>query len=421
MLYYGFTGIPQNPQFHACATALWVLSMTHVPFRYRLSITLLGMGLLAACGAKTDQATPSADAASASKAVGGGAVSVVTQAAQVRDFEVNLQSIGTVVPVATVDIKAQTTSVVMGVHVQEGQSVKKGSLLFTLDARPDEANVAKLRAQMAKDEAALADAQRQLVRAKDLVTKGFVSQGSSDTNQAQVDGLIATVAADKAAVDAAQLALSYARVVAPASGRLGSISLAPGTAVQANVTTLVTLTQLDPINVAFSLPQRNLQGLLAGLKSGGAPVSAKLPEDKGALIGKLQFVDNAVDPATGTVKVKARFDNKGDALWPGAFVNVALNAETIKNAVVIPTVAIIQTARGAIVYVNDGGKAASRTVVVVAQEGEESVVTGVKPGDRVVTEGRQNLRPDTAIVEREARRADKKAKGAQPAASQAES
>lgn len=388
--------------------------MTKIPSRCCILITLLGMGLLAGCGAKPDPAAPPASATSASKAAGGGAISVVTQAAQKRDFDVYLQAIGTVVPVATVDIKAQTTSVVVAVHVQEGQSVKKGSLLFTLDARPDEANVAKLRAQMAKDEAALADAQRQWARAKDLVAKGFVSQGASDTNQAQVDGLLATVAADKAALDAAKLALSYTRVLAPASGRLGAITLAPGTAVQANVTSLVTLTQLDPINVAFSLPQRNLQGLLAALKAGGAVVRAKLPEDKGALLGRLQFVDNAVDGATGTVKVKARFDNKSEALWPGAFVNVALKAETIKDAVVIPTVAIIQTARGAIVYTNENGKAASRPVVVVAQEGEQSVVTGVNPGDRVVTEGRQNLRPDAALVERETGPGDKKAAKAAP-------
>ena len=368
----------------------------------------IALFLLAGCGSKTDEAVAPAGAASAPKADIGSAVTVVAQAAQRRDFDVNLQSIGTVVPVATVDIKAQTTSVVVAVHVHEGQSVKKGSLLFTLDARPDEANVAKLRAQMAKDQAGLADAQRQLARAKDLVARGFVSQGASDTSQAQVEGLLATVASDKAALDAAQLALSYTRVLAPANGRLGAINLAPGTSVQANVTTLVTLTQLDPINVAFNLPQRNLQGLLAGLRAGGAVVSAKLPENEGALLGRLQFVDNAVDGTTGTVKVKARFDNLGDALWPGAFVNVALKAETIKDAVVIPTLAIIQTARGAIVYINDGGKAASRPVVVVAQEGDESAVTGVKPGDRVVTEGRQNLRPDAAVVEREGGSGDKK-------------
>ncbi|MBC7620434.1 MAG: efflux RND transporter periplasmic adaptor subunit [Candidatus Saccharibacteria bacterium] len=376
---------------------------------HRRMISLLAAGLLAACGSKTDEISAPATATSAPKtAAAGPAVTVVVQVAQKRDFDVRLQAIGTVIPVATVDIKAQSTSVVTGVHVQEGQSVKKGSLLFSLDARPDEANVAKLRAQMAKDEAGLADAQRQLARAKDLVAKGFVSQGASDTNQAQVDGLVATVAADRAALDAARLSLSYAQVLAPANGRLGAITIAPGSAVQANVTPLVTLTQLNPINVVFNLPQRNLQALLSGLRSGDTTVSAKLPEDKGALQGKLQFVDNAVDGATGTVKVKARFENKSEALWPGAFVNVALKAETMKDAVVIPTVAIIQTARGAIVYVNEGGKAASRPVVVVVQESEESVVTGVKPGDRVVTEGRQNLRPDAAIVEREGGAGDKK-------------
>lgn len=393
-------------------------SLRPVPF-------VLTACLLAACGSKTEDGGAPATAASAPKPAQGAAVTVVTTPAKKRDFDINLQSIGTVVPVASVDVKSQTTSVVTAVHVQEGQSVKKGSLLFTLDARPDEANVARLRAQMAKDEAALADAQRQLTRAKDLVAKGFVSQGASDTNQAQVDGLQATVAADRAALDAAKLALSYTRVLAPASGRLGAITLAPGTAVQANATTLVTLTQLDPINVAFSLPQRNLQALLGGLKGGGTPVSARLPEDKGALQGRLVFVDSAVDGATGTVKVKARFDNKSDALWPGAFVNVSLKAETLKDAVVIPTSAIIQTARGAMVYINDGGKAASRPVQVAAQQDEESVVTGIKPGDKVVTEGRQNVRPESALNERAGGSGDKpkdkpvKDKGASAAASPA--
>jgi len=201
--------------------------------------------------------------------------------------------------------------------------------------------------------------------------------------------------------------ISRPSVLAPASGRLGAIALAPGTAVQANVTTLVTLTQLDPINVAFSLPQRNLQALLGGLKSGGTPVSARLPEDKGALQGRLLFVDSAVDGATGTVKVKARFDNKSDALWPGAFVNVSLKADTLKDAIVIPTSAIIQTARGAMVYINESGKASSRPVQVIAQQDEESAVTGLKPGDKVVTEGRQNVRPESALNERPVAAGDK--------------
>ncbi len=372
--------------------------MTPTPFQTRSLIALLGACLLVACG-KTDPATPGAPGKGAP---GGGAITVVTTPAQKRDLEINLQAIGTVTPIASVDIKAQTTSIVTGVHVREGQSVKKGTLLFTLDGRPDEANVAKIKAQVVKDEAALADAQRQLARAKDLVSKGFVSQGATDTNQAQVDGLMATVAADRAALDAAKLALSYSRVVAPASGRLGAVTLSLGTAVQANVTTLVTLTQMDPINVSFNLPQRNLSGLLAGLQGGGAMVSAKLPEDKAVVQGRLVFVDNAVDASTGTVKVKAKFDNKGEKLWPGAFVNVSLRADTLKDVTVIPTATIIQTARGPMVYTTANGKAVSRPLTVITLQGEDAVVTGIEPGERVVLEGRQNLRPDMAVTEREA-------------------
>ncbi len=386
--------------------------MIKTAFVYLVALALVAP--LAGCGGK-----PAEQTAGAAPGNSGAAVTVVTVPAVQRDMVVVLQAIGTVVPIASVDIKAQTTSTVTKLHVQEGQSVKAGALLVSLDARPDEANVAKLVAQMRKDEAALADAQRQLARAKDLEAKGFVSKGATDTNQALADGLAATVAADRAALDAATLALSYTRVVAPASGRLGAVNLAPGAAVQANVTPLVTLTQLDPINVAFSLPQRNLSALLAALSGGGkgasqgdkkgdnkgVPVSAKLPQDTGTLQGSLQFVDNAVDPATGTVKVKARFDNKDNKLWPGAFVNVSLQTESIKDAIVIPTAAIIQTARGAIVYTTAQGKAQSRPVQVLAMQGEEAAVSGVNAGDRVVLEGRQNLRPDAPVVEREAQKA----------------
>jgi RND family efflux transporter MFP subunit len=136
------------------------------------------------------------------------------------------------------------------------------------------------------------------------------------------------------------------------------------------------------------------------LKSGGAAVSATLPEGKGVIKGKLQFVDNAVDTATGTIKVKAVFENRDNKLWPGAFVNIALISDTIKDAVVIPTAAIIQSTRGTVVYVADKGKAVLRPIKVLASRGEETAVTGVAADDRVVLEGRQNLRPDSAVAER---------------------
>lgn len=363
--------------------------------------------LVSACGDKaasgpaaTASAAGSASAPAAAGRAPGGPVVVTTAVARQRDLDVSLEAIGTVTPLSSVEVKPQISSVVTRVHIQEGQFVKAGDLLFTLDPRPDEANVAKVRAQMAKDEAVLADAQRQLARSRDLMSKNFVSQGALDSSQAQVDAQLANLVADRAALDAAQLALSYNSVRASSSGRLGAVNVYPGTAVQANQTTLVTITQLDPINISFSLPQRNLDAVLEGLKAGGITVTAKLPESGNVVRGRLQFVDNTVDAATGTIKVKARFDNRESKLWPGAFVKATLVTQTLKDAVVIPTTAIIQSTRGSIVYVADKGKAALRPVKVLAAQGEDSAVTGIAVGDKVVLEGRQNLRPDSPLAER---------------------
>jgi RND family efflux transporter MFP subunit len=299
-----------------------------------------------------------------------------------------------------VDVRAQVTSVVGKVHIKEGQFVKEGELLFTLDARTDEANVAKAKAQLAKDNAALSDAQRQFARAQQLLSQNFISQGALDTNQAQVDSQLAVIAADQAAIDAARVALSYARVTAPSAGRAGAINVFPGSAVQANLTTLVTITQLDPIAVAFSIPQRSLSDALAALKDGGAQVTAALADDATKFSGRLKFVDNAVDANSGSVKVKAVFDNHENKLWPGAFVQVAQTVTTLKDTLVIPLAAVIQSARGTIVYVMAQGKAVLKPVKVLYAQGDDAAVSGVAEGDAVVLDGKQNLRPGSPVVER---------------------
>ncbi|MBL8306526.1 MAG: efflux RND transporter periplasmic adaptor subunit [Rubrivivax sp.] len=364
----------------------------------------LVLALLAACGQRPEGAAPAA--ASGAAAASGPApaasappVSVVTVRAQQRDLPVLITATGSVAPLSSVDVRAQTTNLLAQVHVKEGQFVKAGQLLFTLDARADEANVAKARAQLARDEAALADAQRQLKRSQELLAQNFVSQGAVDTTLTSAQSQQAAVAASRAALDAARLALSYTRVTAPSAGRLGAINVFPGSAVQANQTSLVTITQLDPITVAFSLPQRHLADALVALKDGGAPVSATLPES-GVLAGRLKFVDNSVDASTGTVKVKALFDNKDGKLWPGAFVNVSMTARTLTGAVVVPQAAIIQTARGPIVYTVRDNQAQPRPVQVLQAQGDDAAVSGVKPGERIVLDGRQNLRPGSTVVER---------------------
>jgi len=357
------------------------------------------------CSGKTDVASTAVPAIAGSAPASAASapmtpVTVTTVRAVLRDFPVLLKATGTVTPLTSVEVKAQVTSVVTQVHFKEGQFVKAGALLFTLDARTDEANVAKARAQLAKDQAALADAKRQFERAKQLLSQNFISQGALDTNQALVDAQQATVAADQAAIDAARVALSFDRIVAKNSGRAGAVTVFPGSAVQANVTTLVTITQLDPMAVAYSLPQRNLPGALTGLQAGGAPVIATLPEGGGSYNGRLQFVDNAVDPNSGTVKVKAVFDNREGKLWPGAFVEVSQTAKTIKDAVVVPHAALIQGARGTVVYVVEDGKAVMKPVQLLYAQDNDAAVTGVKVGDAIVLDGRQNLRPGTPVVER---------------------
>ena len=365
---------------------------------------LTSLCFLVVCANVSAQSAPASASSASTSASGAGRASVAirTIAAKKRDFDIQLESIGTVTATAIVDIKPQTSSPVTHVHVKEGQFVKKGDLLFTLDGRADEANVAKIRAQMAKDEALLADARRQLARSKELIAKGFLSQGAIDTIQAQVDSQQANLLADKAALDAAQLALSYTRVRAPSAGRLGVINAFVGTSVLANQTAMVSLTQLNPINVSFSVPQSTLPTLLGGLKDGNMLVTAQLPDSPNAppLKGRLQFVDSMVDAATGTIKARASFDNTQSTLWPGAFVKMQLRSQTLRNAVVIPTVALIYSPKGTMVYVADNGKAVARPVQVLASQAEESAVSGVEEGSKVIVEGRQNLRPDTPVIER---------------------
>ena len=351
----------------------------------------------------------SGDAASSAAARPPGApasappVSVSVVAAERRDWPVQITASGSVSALNTVEIRAQVSSMVTKVHIAEGQFVKAGELLFTLDSRADVANLAKAQAQLERDQAALADAQRQLARSRDLLNQNFVSQSAVDTNLTLVASQQAAVSADRAAVAAAKVSLSYNRIVAPSAGRAGAINVFVGSYVQPSSPALVTITQLDPIAVSFTLPQRDLPEVLAALKSGNAPVRAELPDAGGAraLVGRLQFVDNAVDAASGTVKVKAVFDNKDLRLWPGAYVNVALSVRTIPGAIVIPQAAIVQGPSAKSVFVvGDDGKAALRRVEVLASAGNEAVVSGLEGGMKVVVEGKQNLRPGGMVRER---------------------
>lgn len=360
------------------------------------------------CGNEAQPAATAAAAAAASAAPAsnlnpgtGAPVSVSTVRARQRDVDVTLEATGTVTAINSVDVRPQVSSVITRVHISEGQFVKAGQLLFTLDARNDEVNLAKARAQLARDAASLADAQRQLARGRDLLAQKFVSQGAVDTSQTLVETQQAAVAGDQAAIDAARVALSYDRIVAPAPGRTGAINVYAGSTVQPGAAALVTITQIDPIAVAFSLPQRDLGDALRTLRGGGGKVVALLPDGRGEITGTLRFVDNAVDANSGTVRAKAQFGNADEVLWPGAFVKVRLVVRTLKDAVVVPQVAVIQAPRGSIVYaVGSDDRAIARRVEVLYAYGSDAVVSGVQAGERVVVDGRQNLRSGVSVIER---------------------
>ncbi|MBO9648314.1 MAG: efflux RND transporter periplasmic adaptor subunit [Variovorax sp.] len=369
-----------------------------------LVLTLTGVLIVAAAGgwwwsgAKSRHGTESASAtAPAGKAPNGaggaGAPALVTLAvAKKQSVPVTVQVNGSVVSLNSVDLRPQVTNTVRQVHVKEGQFVKAGQLLFTLDDRPDQANLAKAKAQQQRDEAVLADLERQYRRNQELVSQNFIAKSAVDATLSQLEAQRAAVAADRAAVQSAEVALGYASLRAPIAGRIGAVNIYPGTLVQPTLS-LVTITQLDPIAVSFPVPEGKLQDLLAAARS-HTPVEAVVPGRKETLKGQLNFVDNTVDPLIGTVRAKAVFDNADQSLWPGQFVETRVTVRTIDDATVVPASAVMMLTEGASVYVIDAEKKASRRKIEsIYTFGTQTVVRGVQPGEHVVIEGKQNVRP----------------------------
>jgi multidrug efflux system membrane fusion protein len=337
-----------------------------------------------------------AEGAAAGKGGKGGAQgpTVVNVVAPVRqDVGIELSANGTVTPLRTVDLHPQTTSTIRVVHIKEGQFVTSGQLMFTLDDRGDRANVDKARAQVARDQATLSDLERQYKRSQELFAQKFIAQSAVDSLHAQVEAARALLQADSAAARASDVSASYTAIRAPMSGRVGAINVYPGSLVQL-ATSLTTITQLDPINVAFTLPESALSALLAAQKRGKVMVEARAGSETPPVAGELSFVDNTVDPTAGTIRVKALFDNSGTNLWPGQYVNTRVTVQTLKDAVVIPQAAIITNAQGTYVYVVADDQSA-RLVPVERLHGFglNAAVSGLSGDERVITEGKQNLRP----------------------------
>jgi len=337
-------------------------------------------------------AAKSAKAAAGGNGNGGAPALVMLATAERQDVPVTVQVNGTVVSLNSVDLRPQVTNTVDAVHVKEGQFVKEGQLLFTLDDRNDQANLARAQAQQKRDEATLADLERQYKRSQELLAQNFISKSASDATLSQLEAQRAAVAADRAAVQSAQVALSYTKLRAPIAGRIGAVNIYPGTLVQPTLS-LVTITQLDPIAVSFPVPEANLQDLLAAART-RAKVEAVVAGRGEALQGTLDFVDNTVDPQIGTVRAKAVFDNADQGLWPGQFVGTRITVRMLNGVTVVPAAALMMLTEGTSLYVVDpAGTASHRKVKALHTFGTKVAVSGVEPGEQVVIEGSQNVRP----------------------------
>lgn len=320
--------------------------------------------------------------------------------ARTQDLPVRFYSQGHLTPLNEVEIRPQVAGRIRSIHFRQGDDVKAGQLLFTLDDSESTAQLNRIRAQATQIKAQLEEAERALRRANELVGTGYISASSVDTLMSNVKTLEAQRRAAIADIEGAQVQLGYTRIHAPISAKAGAVEVHPGALAQpGDALPLVSLLQFDPIGVDFELPEQHLATLLAARQTGDTRVSLAV-DGAEAIAGELIFVNNTVNTNTGTIRLKATFSNADHALWPGAFVRVTLDAGVDRDAIVLPPQAVLEGPKGHFVFnVDADGKVTSHPVKVLRIQDQNAVVTGVANGERVVVEGNQDLRAgSTATV-----------------------
>jgi multidrug efflux system membrane fusion protein len=316
------------------------------------------------------------------------------------DFPVVLQSIGQVQAYNTVLVRARVDGQIMKIGFNEGQMVKQGDLLAQIDARPFQAALEQAAAKKSQDEANLANAKLDLARFATLAKQDFATKQQLDTQNAMVLQLTASIAADTAAIDAAKTQLDYTTIRAPISGRAGFRLIDEGNLVNAGQQTgIVSIAQLQPISVIFAEPQEFVPRINQELAAGAPPVTVMDAEGHKLATGRLSISDNQVDAATGTIRLKAEFDNKDNALWPGLAVTTGLQLGLEKDVLVVPSEVVQHGQNGLYVFIiDDQNHAQLRQVKIEHQDTATSVISeGLKDGDRVVTSGQFLLQPGSIV------------------------
>ena len=337
-------------------------------------------------------------ATSAGRGRGGGAAAAVpvTVASVVqKSMPIEIRVIGTAEANSTVAVRAQITGQLIAVNFKEGDDVKQGQVLFSLDRRPLEAALQQAQANLERDMAQAANAAANARRYQDLAERGIATREQVDTSRTGATALNATVEADRAAIENAKVQLEYATIAAPISGRTGTLMVHEGNLVRANDTVaLVTINQVTPINVTFAIPETRLSELKRYLARRSLQVTVAAPNEEGPpAVGHISFVDNNVDQSTGTIRIKGTFPNADRRLWPGQFVNVTVALTDDPTAIVVPAAAIQVGQQGQYAFVVKPDRSVDyRTVAVERTTGVETVVKeGLKPGETVVTDGHLRL------------------------------
>lgn len=340
----------------------------------------------ASCGAQKQQEKPRS-------------APVRTAKALQKDIPLEINAIGEMEAFSAVAVRPQVDGPVLKVHFTEGQFVNRGDLLFTIDPRPFEVALRRAEAQLARDKAQADNAAADAARYEELVRKGFVAESQYEQFRAAAEALKATVEADAAAVENARLELGYCYIRAPFAGTTGSTAFDQGNIVRAgDQAPLVTIYQVEPIYASFTLPEQSLPAVRSYMAKGALKARISL-DAASSFEGDLSFVDNAVDRATGTIRLKATLKNRDKALWPGQFVTVALRLTTEKGVVVVPSQAVMTGQNGQYVFVIKDGAAEERQVEADRTYGNETVIRkGVASGEEVVTDGQLQLVPGMKVV-----------------------
>jgi len=346
--------------------------------------------VVAACGCSKEQAAPAPRASS---------IPVIVSKVTQKAMPIQLTAIGNV-GAYTVSVEAQVSGELLDVHFKEGDFVRQGQLLFSIDPRPYEAALARTQAMLVRDKALAANNRAQSQRIASLLADGVVSPADADTSRSAADAADATVAADEAALKTAQLNLEYCTIYSPMDGRTGAVLVKPGNLVKAADAPIVVIKRLFPIPVEFTVPQEYLPEIKKRLAVKPLRVEATVPNSSGRPeVGQLVFVDNVVDMATGTIRLRSLFDNSSRALWPGLYVNTLITLAEQENATVIPAQAVTAGQQGSFVWlVQEDGTVTPRQVTSTRNvEGLAVVDKGLKPGEIVVTDGQVRLVPGAKV------------------------